>query len=53
MELWKDKIRSRIMNTIWVVNENECKRIHKEELQSYLTLGYVQGRKLKGGHIHV
>lgn len=43
----KDKIRNQIKDLIWVSNEYECKRIHREELQSYLALGYAQGRKTK------
>lgn len=46
-ETTKDKIRIRIKNLIWIANENECKRIHSDELQSYLALGYVRGRKIK------
>lgn len=43
----KDKIRNRIKGLIWVSSEYECKRIHSEELQSYLALGYARGRKIK------
>ena len=45
-ETHKDKIRDQIIGRIWISNEYERKRIRKEELQSYLALGYVQGRKI-------
>lgn len=47
------KVSEAMSGRLWVTNGVDCKFINPNELQSYLTSGYIRGRKIKGGHINV
>ena len=42
----REKIRKANLGKIWVQNGIEKVFIHKEELDKYVTLGYVRGKKI-------
>jgi len=40
----KDKTSKRVSNTIWIKKNNETKMIQPEELENYLSEGWIKGR---------
>lgn len=45
----KKKLHDSAVGRIWICNENESKMIYPSELGMYLKVGYIKGRKFKGG----
>ena len=37
--------------TCWVMKDNENKKIKKEELDTYIQMGWIKGRKIKKSYI--
>ncbi len=48
-DVWKRKMAKSLSELIWVKNEKtgDCLRIHKNSLDSFLSLGYTNGRFIK------
>lgn len=52
-EKMREKAKLRIgdknssFGTCWIYNENESKKIKKEDLENYLSIGWIKGRKIK------
>lgn len=45
----KKKLHDKAVGRIWICNANESKMIYPNELDTYLQLGYLKGRKFYGG----
>lgn len=45
----KKKLHDKAIGRIWICNNSESKMIYPNELDRYLQIGYVKGRKFDGG----
>lgn len=45
----KNKLRDKAIGRIWICNNNGSKMIYPSELDKYLQIGYIKGRKFNRG----